>query len=99
MVQLYKDIDADEQIGMYFKDGDIVAPEQKGLLDSSPLNLSAAALQVLPYRQAVTMVLAKMGRFPFVWTRETVLGVLPAMPTISGQLRLNVHPTRNTPTL
>ncbi len=33
MVQLYKDIDADEQIGMYFKDGDIVAPEQKGLGD------------------------------------------------------------------
>lgn len=33
MVQLYKDIDADEQIGMYFKDGDIFAPEQKGLGD------------------------------------------------------------------
>ena len=33
MVQLYKDIDADEQIGMYFKDGDIVAPEQKSLGD------------------------------------------------------------------
>lgn len=33
MVQLYKDIDADEQIGMYFKDGDIVAPERKGLGD------------------------------------------------------------------
>lgn len=33
MVQLYKDIDADEQIGMYFKDGDIVTPEQKGLGD------------------------------------------------------------------
>lgn len=33
MVQLYKDIDADEQIGMYFKDGDIVVPEQKGLGD------------------------------------------------------------------
>lgn len=33
MVQLYKDIDADEQIGMYFKDGDIVAPEQEGLGD------------------------------------------------------------------
>ena len=33
MVQLYKDIDADEQIGMYFIDGDIVAPEQKGLGD------------------------------------------------------------------
>lgn len=33
MVQLYKDIDADEQIGMYFKDGDIVAPEQKCLGD------------------------------------------------------------------
>lgn len=43
--------------------------------------------------------IGRMGRSPFVWTRETVLGVLPAMPTISGQLRLNVLPTRNTPTL
>lgn len=33
MVQIYKDIDADEQIGMYFKDGDIVVPEKKGLED------------------------------------------------------------------
>ena len=33
MVQIYKDIDTDEQIGMYFKDGDIVAPEQKGFGD------------------------------------------------------------------
>lgn len=33
MVQIYKDIDADEQIGMYFKDGYIVVPEKKGLED------------------------------------------------------------------
>lgn len=33
MVQVYKDIDTDEQIGMYFKDGDIVTPEQKGFED------------------------------------------------------------------
>lgn len=29
MVTLYTDIDADEQIGMYFKDGDISAPDKK----------------------------------------------------------------------
>lgn len=33
MVQVYKDIDTDEQIGMYFKDGDIVTPEQKSFGD------------------------------------------------------------------
>lgn len=33
MVRIYKDIDADEEIGMYFKDGDIAAPEQKSLID------------------------------------------------------------------
>ena len=33
MVRIYKDIDADEEIGMYFKDGDIVAPEKKGFAD------------------------------------------------------------------
>lgn len=31
MVRLYKDIDADEEIGMWFKDGEIVVPEQTGL--------------------------------------------------------------------
>lgn len=31
MVKVYKDIDADEEIGMYFKDGDISVPEKKGL--------------------------------------------------------------------
>ena len=31
MVKLYKDIDADEEIGMWFKDGEIVAPETGGL--------------------------------------------------------------------
>jgi integrase len=30
MVRLYKDIDADEEIGMWFKDGEIAAPEQSG---------------------------------------------------------------------
>ena len=30
MVQLYKDIDAEEEIGMYFKDGEIVANQPKG---------------------------------------------------------------------
>lgn len=30
MVKIYTDIDADEQIGMYFKDGDISAPEKRG---------------------------------------------------------------------
>lgn len=30
MCRLYTDIDADEQIGMYFKDGDIAVPEKKG---------------------------------------------------------------------
>ncbi len=30
MVKVYTDIDADEQIGMYFKDGDISVPDRKG---------------------------------------------------------------------
>ena len=33
MVRVYKDIDADEEIGMYFKDGEIAAPEQKSIAD------------------------------------------------------------------
>ena len=33
MVRLYTDLDADEQIGMYFKDGEIIAPERKTLAD------------------------------------------------------------------
>lgn len=33
MVRLYTDLDADEQIGMYFKDGDISIPEKKTLSD------------------------------------------------------------------
>lgn len=33
MVRLYTDLDADEQIGMYFKDGDISVPEKKMLSD------------------------------------------------------------------
>lgn len=33
MCKVYTDIDADEQIGMYFKDGDIVAPEKKTFED------------------------------------------------------------------
>ena len=33
MVRLYTDLDADEQIGMYFKDGDISVPEKKTLSD------------------------------------------------------------------
>ena len=33
MVRLYKDIDADEEIGMYFQDGEIRAPERKTLDD------------------------------------------------------------------
>ena len=33
MVRLYTDLDADEQIGMYFQDGDIVVPDKKGLSD------------------------------------------------------------------
>lgn len=33
MVRLYKDIDAEDEIGMYFKDGEIVAPEKKALGD------------------------------------------------------------------
>jgi hypothetical protein len=33
MVRLYTDIDADEQIGMYFSDGDISVPDKKGLAD------------------------------------------------------------------
>ena len=33
MVRVYKDIDADEEIGMYFKDGEIISPEQKSLAD------------------------------------------------------------------
>lgn len=33
MVRVYKDIDADEEIGMYFKGGDISIPERKGLGD------------------------------------------------------------------
>lgn len=33
MVRLYTDIDADEQIGMYFSNGDISAPDKKGFAD------------------------------------------------------------------
>lgn len=33
MVKLYKDIDADEEIGMYFKNGDISVPDKKGFGD------------------------------------------------------------------
>lgn len=33
MVRLYTDIDTDEQIGMYFANGDIAVPEKKGLAD------------------------------------------------------------------
>lgn len=33
MVRLYTDLDADEQIGMYFQDGDIVVPDKRGLSD------------------------------------------------------------------
>jgi len=33
MVRVYKDIDADEEIGMYFRNGDIAAPEKKGFSD------------------------------------------------------------------
>ena len=33
MVRLYKDIDADEEIGMYFQDGEIRAPDRKTLAD------------------------------------------------------------------
>ncbi len=33
MVRVYKDIDADEEIGMYFKDGDIVVLDKKGFED------------------------------------------------------------------
>ena len=33
MVRTYTDIDADESISMYFKDGDISIPEKKGLKD------------------------------------------------------------------
>lgn len=33
MVRLYTDLDADEQIGMYFKDGEIVSPDKKGFGD------------------------------------------------------------------
>lgn len=33
MVQLYKDIDADEEIGMYFKNGEISVPDKKNIGD------------------------------------------------------------------
>ncbi len=33
MVRVYKDIDADEEIGMYFKNGDISAPDKKSFSD------------------------------------------------------------------
>ena len=33
MVRIYKDIDAEEEIGMYFKDGDITAPKKVGFDD------------------------------------------------------------------
>lgn len=33
MCKIYTDIDADEQIGMYFKNGDIAMPDKKGLGD------------------------------------------------------------------
>lgn len=33
MCKIYTDIDADEQIGMYFKNGDIAAPDKKGFGD------------------------------------------------------------------
>ena len=43
--------------------------------------------------------IGKDGQIALCVDEGTVLGALPAMPTISGQLRLNVLPTRNTPTL
>lgn len=33
MVKVYKDIDSDEEIGMYFKDGELLIPEKKTLSD------------------------------------------------------------------
>lgn len=33
MVRIYKDIDADEEIGMYFKNGEIAVPDKKGFGD------------------------------------------------------------------
>jgi integrase len=33
MVRLYTDIDADEQIGMYFSNGEISVPDKKGFAD------------------------------------------------------------------
>lgn len=33
MVRIYKDIDADEEIGMYFKNGEISVPDKKGFVD------------------------------------------------------------------
>lgn len=33
MVRIYKDIDADEEIGMYFKNGEIAPPDRKGFGD------------------------------------------------------------------
>ena len=33
MCKVYTDIDADEQIGMYFKDGEISAPSKSGFSD------------------------------------------------------------------
>jgi hypothetical protein len=49
----------------------------------------AVASQARTDKQVVTTVSVQMGEFLFVWMKETVLGVLPAMPTISGQSRLN----------
>ena len=33
MVRVYKDIDSDEEIGMYFKDGELTVPEKKSFAD------------------------------------------------------------------
>ena len=33
MCKIYTDIDADEQIGMYFKNGDISVPEKRDFAD------------------------------------------------------------------
>ena len=41
------------------------------------------------WKHHAIMALARMGVLPFALTRTTVLGVLPAMPTISGQSQLN----------
>ena len=49
---------------------------------------------ILKMELLVTMALDRMDAFAYVWMKGTVLGAVPATPTISGPSRLNALQTR-----